>query len=101
MSEVFMLALALLTGALLGSIFFGGLWWTVRKCVSSDQPAFWVLGSALLRTGAVLAGFFFIAQGHWERVVACLCGFIIARTIVTRLARAPQGGKPCALLPIS
>jgi F1F0 ATPase subunit 2 len=101
MNEAFILALALLTGVVLGAIFFGGLWWTVRKCVSSDQPAFWVLGSALLRTGVVLAGFYFIAQGHWERLVACLCGFIIARMIVTRLTRVGQGAKPCALLPIN
>jgi F1F0 ATPase subunit 2 len=101
MNEALILALALLAGVVLGAIFFGGLWWTVRKCVSSDQPAFWVLGSGLLRTGILLAGFYFIAQGHWERLVACLCGFIIARMIVTRLARFGKGGKPCALLPIS
>ena len=101
MNEALLLALALLTGVLLGGIFFGGLWWTVRKCVSSDRPAFWGLGSALLRTGIVLAGFFVIAQGRWERLVACLCGFILARVIVTRLARAGQGGEPCVLLPIS
>jgi F1F0 ATPase subunit 2 len=90
MNEALILALALLTGVLLGAIFFGGLWWTVRKCVSSDQPAFWVSGSALLRTGIALAGFHFIAQGHWERLVACLCGFILARAIVTWLTRAEQ-----------
>ena len=101
MNEAFTLALALLAGSLLGAIFFGGLWWTVRKCVSSTQPALWVLGSALVRTGIALAGFYFIAQGHWERLVACLCGFILARALVTWLTRAGQGGKPCALLPIS
>jgi F1F0 ATPase subunit 2 len=101
MNEALLLALALLTGVLLGGIFFGGLWWTVRKCVSSQQPALLVLGSGLLRTGIVLAGFYFIAQGHWARLVACLCGFILARVIVTRLAREEQGDNTCALLPIS
>jgi F1F0 ATPase subunit 2 len=28
-------------GLLLGAIFFGGLWWTVRKGVSSKRPALW------------------------------------------------------------
>jgi F1F0 ATPase subunit 2 len=105
MSEALLLAVALLTGVLLGGIFFGGLWWTVRKCVSSRQPALLVLGSVLLRTSIVLAGFYFIAHGHWERMVACLCGFVIsrmmARVIVTRLRRAGRGGEPCVLLPIS
>jgi F1F0 ATPase subunit 2 len=100
MNEALLLALALLTGVLLGGIFFGGLWWTVRKCVSSRQPALLILGSVLLRTSIVLAGFYFVAQGQWERLAACLCGFILARIIVTRLTRAGQGGEPCVLLPI-
>jgi F1F0 ATPase subunit 2 len=97
MNETLSLVLALLTGILLGAIFFGGLWWTVRKCVSSKQPALWFFGSGLLRTSAVLAGFYLIAQGHWERLLACLFGFVMARVIVTRLS---IGGQPCALVPM-
>ena len=37
-------------GALLGVFFFGGLWWTVQKGVASERPAFWFLGSLLVRT---------------------------------------------------
>ena len=36
---------------LLGAFFFGGLWWTVQKGVTSETPALWFLGSLLLRTG--------------------------------------------------
>ena len=43
MNEVLLLALALSAGVLLGAVFFGGLWWTVRKGVSSEQPALVVL----------------------------------------------------------
>ena len=90
MSEIPVLALALLAGALLGAFFFGGLWWTVHKGVTSERPALWFLGSLLLRIGLILAGFYFVAQGHWSRLVVCLLGFLIARVIVVkRLARAP------------
>ena len=41
MNESLTLALAWVAGVLLGAIFFGGLWWTVRKGVSSQQPALW------------------------------------------------------------
>ena len=58
-----------LAGVVLGAIFFGGLWWTVRKGVSSKQPALWFLGSLLLRMSIVLAGFYFVARGHWERLL--------------------------------
>ena len=70
-------------------MFFGGLWWTVRKGVSSKQPALWFFGSLLLRMSIALAGFYFVSGGHWERLLACLLGFVIARLIVTRLTGPP------------
>ena len=95
MNETLMLVLALVTGALLGAMFFGGLWWTVQKGVSSKRSALWFFGSMLLRTGIALAGFYVIARGHWERLLVCLLGFVIARLIVMRLTRAAE--KPTYL----
>jgi F1F0 ATPase subunit 2 len=91
MSDIPALAAAFLAGALLGAFFFGGLWWTVQKGISSERPALWFLGSLLLRTGVVLAGIYFVAQTHWSRLVACLLGFMIARVVVVRrLKRLPD-----------
>jgi len=39
MSESFTVILAFVTGVLLGTFFYGGLWWTIQKGVSSRQPA--------------------------------------------------------------
>jgi len=39
MRELLLLAAASAAGLLLGAIFFGGLWFTVRKGVSSQRPA--------------------------------------------------------------
>lgn len=82
---------AVVAGVLLGTMFFGGLWWTVRQGVSAKRPALWFLGSLLLRTGIVLAGFYVVAGGHWERLLLCLLGFVIAHFIVTRLTGPPVG----------
>ena len=95
MNETLILVLALATGVLLGAIFFGGLWWTVQKGVSSKRPALWFFGSLLLRTSIALVGFYFIARGHWERLLVCLLGFVIARLIVMWLTRAAE--KPTYL----
>ena len=89
MNNVVSLLLALVAGLVLGAIFFGGLWWTVRKGISSKSPAFWFLGSMLLRMSIVLIGFYFVGRGDWQRLVVCLLGFIIARLIVMRLTRTP------------
>ena len=90
MNDGLALPLAFCAGALLGVFFFGGLWWTIQKGVTSELPAIWFLGSLLIRTGIVLAGIYLVSQGHWSRVVACLLGFLIARVIVMRrLTGAP------------
>jgi len=90
MNDAFALAFALVKGALLGAMFYGGLWWTVRRGVASRRVAPWFLGSLLLRMGVALAGFYFVAGGHWERLLLCLFGFVASRTIVTWLTR-PSG----------
>ena len=92
MNNLFPLLGAVITGATLGALFFGGLWWTVRKGLVSDHPALWFLGSTLLRTGLVLIGFFFVSSGDWRKLLACLLGFFIARIVVTRLTGInPEG----------
>ncbi|AKB18180.1 MULTISPECIES: ATP synthase subunit I [unclassified Methanosarcina] len=90
MNEVLNLILALVAGFLLGAFFFGGLWWTVQKGLSSKQPALLFFGSLLLRTGTSVAGFYFASGGHWERLLMCLLGFFIIRRIVLRLTRLPK-----------
>ncbi|MEQ8667621.1 MAG: ATP synthase subunit I [Pirellulales bacterium] len=89
MNDVLSLILPWSAGVLLGAIFFGGLWWTVSKGLSSKHPALWFLVSQLLRTSITLTGFYLVAGGHWERLMACLVGFISARFIVARLTRSP------------
>lgn len=90
MDEALHLVPALAIGVLLGTIFFGGLWWTVRKGLSSKRSALWFSGSLVLRISIVMTGFFLIAEEHWERLLACLCGFFIARLVVIRLTRPTE-----------
>ena len=90
MNEPLTLTLAGMAGAALGAIFFGGLWWTVRKACVSERPALWFFGSLLLRMGIALAGFYLVSGGHWKRLLLCLLGFIVARLAVTWLTRAPK-----------
>lgn len=90
MNEILSLTLALVAGFLLGAIFFGGLWWTVQKGLSSRKPAFWFLGSLLIRTSTAIAGFYFVSDGHWERLLICLFGFFVMRQVVVRLTRLPE-----------
>lgn len=77
--------LAGIAGGLLGLLFFGGLWWTVRQAVLSPRPGLWVGGSLLLRMVSVATGFILVSAGDWHRLLACLIGFWLARWLVVRL----------------
>ncbi len=87
MNESLAMVLACVAGLLLGAVFFGGLWWTVRKGVSSKQPVVWFFGSLLLRMSIALAGLYLVGRGHAERLLLCLLGILVARFVVMRLTR--------------
>lgn len=89
MKDVLGLFAPWLAGVGLGAFFFGGLWWTVRRGVASRHAAFWFAGSSLVRTGVTLAGMYWFTGGDWEKLLACIVGFIIARVLVTRFAGPP------------
>ncbi len=91
MSEILHLVAACAGGLLLGAMFFGGLWWTLRRALASERAALWFLGSLLLRTSVTLSGFYLLARGDWKRLLACLLGFVIARFLVTSLTGASAG----------
>ena len=87
MTDAATIALGLIAGSALGVVFYGGLWWTVRR-VSGRALGPWLVGSFLLRTLVVLIGFFAVARGSWYGVAACLAGFVAARLAVTRFTRS-------------
>lgn len=89
-SNILVLTLALVGGAGLGFIYFGGLWFTVKKLPKVQRPTFWVLGSFFVRNAAIFFFFYIVVRnGHWERLLACLAGFILTRTLLVRRFR-PQ-----------
>jgi len=88
MFELLSLAPPFAAGLVLGAIFFGGLWWTVRRGLGAAQPALWFFGGLLLRMGVVLYGFYLVGGTEWQRWLMCLSGFVAARLAVHRLTRA-------------
>ncbi len=108
MNEVLFLAPPLAAGLLLGAFFFGGLWWTVNRGVSSQRPALWFFGSMLLRMSITLAGFYFVGPRELETVAAVsprLCPGAARRAVADPPAgctpQRPRTGDPlCALVPM-
>ena len=74
---------ALLAGFILGIVFFGGLWITVRRLPNSPHPAMLTLASFWGRSALVVFLFVWAAAGHWQNAVVCLVGFVMARLAFT------------------
>jgi F1F0 ATPase subunit 2 len=47
----------------------------------------WFFSSLILRLGITLFVIYYISRNHWERILICLLGFIIARIIIVRFTR--------------
>ena len=86
MSDAVNLVSAALAGVALGAMFFGGLLWSVRKSLTTRNPAAWLFASLMLRMGLVLVGFYVVARGNGSRWAACVVGFVLARLVVTHFA---------------
>ena len=100
------LVLALMTGVLLGAIFFGGLWWTVRKGVLVQTAGALVLRQPVAANERCPGWFLF----HRARSLGEAAGVPswICHGALDRDAAHPSGGKanslgtggqPCALVP--
>jgi F1F0 ATPase subunit 2 len=84
MNTTITLILVFLAGNVLGMIFFGGLWLTLKWGLKSYFAGLWLTLSMLLRSTIVLCGMYWIGQAQWPRIAVCLLGFIVMRVVLTR-----------------
>ncbi len=101
MSDILIIALSGVAGLGLGTFFFYGLWLTVRKTLTAATPAIWMLGSFVVRMVITVTGFYYVGSGNWQRLLACLLGFVMARYMVIYLTRRADAQQPPAAKSIS
>ena len=87
MTQIWPLLLAVVVGLALGFVYFGGLWLTVQHLPQSRRPAVLSLVSLMIRLGLTLAVFYLVMAGRWERLLACLAGFLLMRLVLVRYWR--------------
>jgi F1F0 ATPase subunit 2 len=94
MHDAVRFAPAAAAGAFMGALFFGGLWWTVKRALASPYAGVWFSASLLVRTAAALTGVYSLTRGHSERLPACLAGFLVSRLVATRMVGDPDRMMP-------
>jgi len=93
MTDAVHLLTSLAAGMILGIIYFRGLWQTVLRLPDFKRPAWSMSWSFVARVGIVMSGFYFIMDGHLERLAMAMAGFILMRqTLVRRLGRFAEPG---------
>jgi len=94
MIDLVPLGLAFLGGVALGGFYFGSLWLVVRRVRTMRRPGAWLFLSFLGRASVTLVGFYLVMGGRWERIAACLVGFLLARTILIVCLRPAKSAIP-------
>lgn len=84
LAEVGMWLLSLLGGVATGIFFFQGLWWTVQRGSEKRHAALFFVGSFFLRAAVTLGVFYLVAQGHGDRFLWLLLGFVMAKKFAVR-----------------
>ena len=88
---------AFAAGLALGAVFFGGLWWTVRRLAVAPRPSRLLWQSFALRFAIALAGFYAAANGRGGALAVAVLGFLVMRELIARrfFTRADaSGGMP-------
>lgn len=83
MDTIFILILMFIAGLALGAFYFISLWQTVRRLTRTDNRSRLLMTSFVVRLAIILTAFFFLMNGHWERLAAAMIGFVAMRKILT------------------
>ncbi len=86
------LVLAGFAGLVMGLAYFGSLWLTVRGVPTAERPLRRLLFGSLVRLAILLPALYLVMDGRWERLLACLAGFLIARFVLLRRFRPASRG---------
>jgi F1F0 ATPase subunit 2 len=75
---------AFVGGVVLGTSYFLLLWKTVAWLAKAEHPVLLAAASFVSRASVVMVGFYLLGGGRWDRLVAALAGFLLARAIILR-----------------
>lgn len=95
MASVILALVGVAVGIVAGLVFFGGLWWTSHRLVTSRRPGLLVALSLLVRMAVLATALVVLARVGVAMLAGGVGGVIVARMALTRAAvggRLPEPG---------
>jgi F1F0 ATPase subunit 2 len=77
-------------GIILGIVFFGGLYFTVRKLTEINNPSVLFVFSFIVRMAVLLWGLFYVSKGGYKGVLFTLLGILVIRYIMIFIINNPR-----------
>jgi F1F0 ATPase subunit 2 len=84
--------LPLITGVIIGLLYFAGLWQTVERLNDSPRPYRLLALSYTGRMAMATGGFYLILVNGWVQLAAALAGFLMARTVLMKILGKVSSG---------
>ena len=69
-------------GILLGIIFFGGLYWSIKQLSKAKYPAILMSISALVRMGVLIVGIYLLSDNNIKNILSILLGVILVKIVM-------------------
>lgn len=93
MSTLAKLAVGLLSGGAVGTLYFLWLWWSMQGLVDRRRAGLWFAANFIARIAFALACFGLLARwGGWPAVAGALAAFVAARVVLLRRLTGPTQG---------
>lgn len=77
----------LAAGALLGCLYFGGLWWSVRRIKNIEHKKMFLFFSWLFRSVVLCGGLFLLARHDPQMLLGGAAGLLAARFLIVRIVK--------------
>lgn len=85
--------IALLWGAGLGLLYFGGLWLTLKMVLARRRSKQWLAASFALRLAVILCGFWVVLRTDLTTFCFTVAGFFVVRSVLLRVLGRESGGR--------
>ncbi len=72
----------LLVGGFLGAVYFGGLYYSVRKMEKVKHPALLMIASFIIRMGILVGVFYYVSKGGYKDMLFTLLGVVLVRYFI-------------------